>query len=46
MRVRRLTSDDGVSLNRRLGYDREVWTAMAAASMHAEDDDPDDGAWH
>ena len=33
-------------LNRRLGYDREAWTAMAAASMHAEDDDPDSGAWH
>ena len=33
-------------LNRRIGYDREAWTAMAAASMHAEDDDPGDGAWH
>ncbi|MXY41602.1 MAG: hypothetical protein F4027_11270 [Rhodospirillaceae bacterium] len=33
-------------LNRRLGLDREAWTAMAAASMRAEDDDPDGGAWH
>ena len=30
----------------RAGYDRDAWTAMAAASMHAEDDDPDGGAWH
>ena len=45
-----LTIDDALSicdkLNRRLGYDREAWTAMAAASMHVEDDDPDGGAWH
>ena len=45
-----LTMDDALSicdkLNRRLGYDREAWTAMAAASMHAEDNDPDSGAWH
>ena len=33
-------------LNRRLGYDREAWTAMAAASMQAGDDDPEGGAWH
>ena len=33
-------------LNRRLGLDRAAWTAMAAASMHAEDDDPEGGAWH
>ena len=33
-------------LNRRLGYDRKGWTAMAAASMHAEDGDPDADAWH
>ncbi len=33
-------------LNRRLGLDREAWTAMAAASMHAEDDDPGGGASH
>ena len=33
-------------LNRRLGYDRGAWTAMAAASMHAEDDDPESGLWH
>ena len=33
-------------LNRRLGYDREDWTAMAAASMQAEGDDPEGGAWH
>ena len=45
-----LDLDDPLSicdkLNRRMGYDREAWTAMAAASMHAEDDDPDGGAWH
>ena len=33
-------------LNRRLGYDRDAWTAMAAASMQAEDDDPESGARH
>ncbi len=33
-------------LNRRLGYNREAWTALVAASMQAEDDDPDSGAWH
>ena len=33
-------------MNRRLGLDRDAWTAMPAASMHAEDDDPDGGAWH
>ena len=33
-------------LNRRLGLDREAWTAMAAASMHADGGDPEDGAWH
>ena len=33
-------------LNRRLGLDREAWTAMAAASMQAEKDDPEGGAWH
>ena len=45
-----LDLDDALSicdrLNRRLGLAREAWTAMAAASMHAEDDDPDCGAWH
>ena len=45
-----LDLDDALSicdkLNRRLGLDREAWTAMAAASMHDEDDDPDGGAWH
>ena len=45
-----LSLDDALlicdKLNRRLGYDREAWTAMAAASMRAEDDDPDGGAWH
>ena len=43
-----LTLDDALSicdrLNRRLGYARKDWTAMAAASMAAEDDDG--GAWH
>ena len=33
-------------LNRRLGYDREAWTAMAAASMRAEDDDPESDPSH
>ena len=33
-------------LNRRLGLDREAWTAMVAASMHAEDGDPESDAWH
>ena len=32
-------------LNRRLGLDREAWTAMVAASMQAEDDDSEGGAW-
>ena len=36
-----LTLDDALSicdkLNRRLGYDREAWNAMAATSMQAED---------
>ena len=45
-----LDLDDALSicdrLNRRLGLDREAWTAMAAAFMHAEDDDPEGGAWH
>ena len=45
-----LTLDDALSicdkLNRRLGLDHEAWTAMAAASMRAEDDDPEGGAWH
>ncbi len=45
-----LDLDDALSLcdklNRRIGYDRDAWTAMAAASMRAEDDDPDSGAWH
>ena len=33
-------------LNRRLGLDREAWTAMVAASMRAEDEDPESDAWH
>ncbi len=33
-------------LNRRLGLDREAWTAMVAASMSAENGDPEGGAWH
>ena len=45
-----LDLDDALSicdkLNRRLGLDREAWTSMAAASMHADNDDPDNGAWH
>ena len=45
-----LDLDDALSicdkLNRRIGYDREAWTAMVAASMHAEDDDPGAGSSH
>ena len=33
-------------LNRRLGFDREAWTALAAASMREEDDGPDEPPWH
>ena len=33
-------------LNRRLGLDREAWTAMVAASMQADDGDPESDAWH
>ncbi len=45
-----LDLDDALSicdkLNRRLGYDRDAWTAMAAASMRAEDDDPESDPRH
>jgi len=41
-----VSSFDLHKLNRRIGYDREAWTAMAAASMQPEDDDADGGAWH
>ena len=45
-----LNMDDALSicdkLNRRLGYGREAWTAMAAASIHVEDDDPDSDPRH
>ena len=33
-------------LNRELGLNRETWTPMAAACMHAENNNPDGGAWH
>ncbi len=33
-------------LNRRLGLDREAWTAMVAESMQAEDDNPDSPLLH
>ena len=33
-------------LNRRLGLDRDAWTALAANSMRAQEDDPDGSAWH
>ncbi len=33
-------------LNRRLGLDREAWTAMVAESMRAEDGDPENGTRH
>ena len=32
-------------LNRRLGLDREAWTAMASSSMR-DGDDPADEPWH
>ena len=45
-----LDLDDALSicdkLNRRLGYDREAWTAMAAASMQAETPGPGDPTEH
>ena len=45
-----LNLDDALSicgrLSHRLGCDREAWTAMAAAPMHAEDGGPESGAWH
>ena len=31
-------------LNRRLGLDRDAWTALPAQSMRADDDDPAGGA--
>ncbi len=33
-------------LNRRLGLDRETWTAMASSSMRDGDDDPGHKPWH
>ena len=33
-------------LNRRLGLDREAWTAMAAASMSSETSEPDGPTAH
>jgi len=33
-------------LNRRLGVDRKAWQATVAASMRAEDDDPDSDPRH
>ena len=45
-----LRLDDALSicdkLNRRLGLDRDAWTAMAAASMRAGDEDPDAHGWN
>ena len=32
-------------LNRRLGLDREAWTALAAGAIRAEEDDPDGAPW-
>ena len=44
------TLDDALNicdkLNRRLGYDREAWTAMVAASMAAETPGPGDPTAH
>ena len=33
-------------LNRRLGLDREAWTALAAASMREGEGEPGDAPWH
>ena len=33
-------------LNRRLGLGREAWSAMAAGSIRAEENDPEGRAWH
>ena len=45
-----LTIDDAENicdrLNRRLGLDRDAWTALAARSMRAEDPEPDDPTAH
>ena len=45
-----LNLDDALNicdkLNRRLGYDREAWTAMAARSMQAETPEPGDPTEH
>ena len=45
-----LTMDDALNicdkLNRRLGYDREAWTAMTARSMRAETPEPGDPTEH
>ena len=45
-----LTLDDALNicdkLNRRLGYDRDAWTAMVAASMAAETSEPGDPTAH
>ena len=41
-----LDLDDALTICDSLGLDRGAWTAMAAASMRAEDDDPDSGSWH
>ena len=45
-----LDLDDALSicdkLNRCLGYDREAWTAMVAASMSAETPEPGDPTEH
>ena len=45
-----LNLDDALSIcdkpTRRLGLDRDAWTAMAGASMRAGDEDPDGNGWH
>ena len=45
-----LDLDDALSicdkLNRRLGLDRDAWTAMVAASMRAETAEPGDPTEH
>ena len=44
--ARKCSIDICDKLNRRLGLDREAWQAMVAASMRAEDGDPESEPWH
>ncbi len=44
--VETVIADSLAVADRETLYDREAWNAMATASMHAEDDVPEGGAWH